>query len=284
MHTLTTISGMRAACDALRRSGKTLGFVPTMGALHEGHLSLVRAARAQCDAVAVSVFVNPAQFGPNEDFSRYPRQLENDSQMLAAEGVALMFTPGVEEMYPPGAATFVEVEGLSERNEGRMRPGHFRGVATVVSKLFHAVPADKAYFGQKDAAQCAVIRKMVRDLALPVEVVVCPIVREPDGLAMSSRNAYLTAEERQWATVLFRALTEVRRSFDAGERNASRLAETARAIFAQVPGVVPDYIEVLDPDTLLPVDVADRPTLVSVAARVGSPRLLDNIVLPGRAP
>jgi pantoate--beta-alanine ligase len=283
MKTLATVKEMRAACDSLRRSGRTLGFVPTMGALHEGHLSLVRAARAQCDAVAVSIFVNPTQFGPSEDFSRYPRQMEKDAAMLAAEGVELLFAPGVEEMYPAGASTFVEVGELSDRNEGRLRPGHFRGVATVVSKLFHAVPADKAFFGQKDAAQCAVIRRMVRDLAFPIEIVVCPIVREPDGLAMSSRNAYLSPDERRRATVLYRALTEVRRAFDSGVRDAARLAETARAVFAAA-GVEPDYIELLDPDSLLPVADALRPTLVAVAARVGTPRLLDNIVLPGDAP
>jgi pantoate--beta-alanine ligase len=283
MKTISTVREMRAACEALRRGGRGLGFVPTMGALHEGHLSLVRAARAQCDAVAVSIFVNPTQFGPHEDYSRYPRQPEKDAGMLAAEGVDLLFTPSVDEVYPSGATTFVEVEGLSERNEGRMRPGHFRGVATVVCKLFHAVPADKAYFGQKDAAQCAVIRRMVRDLAFPIEIVVCPIVREADGLALSSRNTYLTPDERRRATVLHRALCAVQRAFDMGERDAAGLAECARAVFTAA-GVAPDYIELLDPESLLPVADARRRTLVAVAARVGTPRLLDNIILPGDVP
>ena len=191
MRICNTIEDMRAACRAARRGGKRLGFVPTMGALHEGHLSLVRAARASCDAVAASIFVNPTQFGPNEDLAKYPRSFERDRDLLEKEGVELLFAPSVEEMYPAGAVTWVTVEGLSSKLDGRSRPGHFRGVTTVVAKLFHIVEPDAAFFGQKDAAQVAIIRRMVRDLNFPVEIVACPIVREPDGLAMSSRNAYL---------------------------------------------------------------------------------------------
>ena len=211
-----TIAEMRTASAQARRGGKRLGLVPTMGALHEGHLSLVRAARAQCDAVAVSIFVNPTQFGPNEDFSKYPRSFERDCELLEAEAVDLLFAPSVEEMYPQGAVTFVTVEGLSGKLCGRSRPTHFRGVTTVVSKLFHIIEPSVALFGQKDAAQAVIIRKMVRDLDLPVEIVVCPIVREADGLAMSSRNAYLDAEQRRAATVLHRALMQVQTLAEKG--------------------------------------------------------------------
>jgi len=205
----TTTNEMRAACCAARQGGKRLGLVPTMGALHEGHLSLVRAARASCDVVAVSIFVNPTQFGPKEDLAKYPRSFERDREQLEREGVDLLFAPAVEEMYRAGSATWVTVTHLSGKLDGRSRPGHFRGVTTVVAKLFHIVEPDVAFFGQKDAAQAAIIRRMVRDLNLPVEIVVCPIVREPDGLALSSRNAYLDAEQRKQALVLYRALVRV---------------------------------------------------------------------------
>ena len=211
-----TIAAMRAGCAEARRGGKRLGFVPTMGALHPGHLSLVLAARSRCDAVAASIFVNPTQFGPHEDFSQYPRSLERDRELLEAEGVDLLFVPSVEEMYPQGAVTFVTVEGLSEKLCGRSRPGHFRGVTTIVSKLFHIVEPSVAFFGQKDAAQAVILKQMVRDLDLPVEIVVCPIVREADGLAMSSRNAYLDAEQRRAATVLHRALMQVQTLAEKG--------------------------------------------------------------------
>ncbi|HEX7959484.1 MAG TPA: pantoate--beta-alanine ligase, partial [Terriglobales bacterium] len=197
-----TVAETRAAARAMKASGKKLGLVPTMGALHEGHLSLVRLAKQQCDAVAASIFVNPRQFGPKEDFAKYPRSFERDRGMLEAEGVDLLFAPAVEEMYPEGATTFVNVDGISERLDGVSRPGHFRGVSTVVAKVFHIVEPDKAFFGQKDAAQVAIIKRMVRDLDLPVEIVVGAIVREPDGLALSSRNAYLSAQERNKALVL----------------------------------------------------------------------------------
>jgi pantoate--beta-alanine ligase len=280
--TITTIAEMRAACAEARRGGKRLGFVPTMGALHEGHLSLVRAARARCDAVAVSIFVNPTQFGPTEDFSKYPRSFERDREMLEAEGVDLLFAPSVEEMYPKGAVTFVTVEGLSEKLCGRSRPGHFRGVTTVVSKLLHIVEPDLAFFGQKDAAQAVIIKKMVRDLDLPVEIAVCPVVREADGLAMSSRNAYLDAEQRRSATVLHRALMQVQSLVEKGEHRAAMLIDAALHVFGDEPAVRVDYVEIVDTETLDPVAEVSREALVAVAAFVGATRLIDNIVLPGR--
>ncbi|MGB9083384.1 MAG: pantoate--beta-alanine ligase, partial [Terriglobales bacterium] len=241
--------------------------------------SLVRAARAQCDVVAVSIFVNPTQFGPAEDLSKYPRQFERDCRLLEQEGVDILFAPSIEEMYPQGAISWVVVEGLSEKLDGRSRPGHFRGVTTVVAKLFHVIEPDAAYFGQKDAAQLAVIRRMVRDLDFPVEIVACPIVREADGLAMSSRNAYLNREERQRALVLQRSLQEARRQFDAGERLAARLIAAAKEVFVREPQVRLDYFEVVDPETLDPVERISGRTLVAVAAFVGTTRLIDNVVL-----
>src|SRR5271157_3215845 len=221
---IETILGMKSACRSVSRAGKRLGLVPTMGALHEGHLSLVRVAKSQCDVTAVSIFVNPPQFGPTEDFAKYPRTLERDSAVLEELGVDLLFVPSVAEMYPTGAKTNVEVSDLSGRLDGGSRPGHFRGVTTVVCKLFEIVRPDRAFFGQKDAAQVAVLRKMVHDLNMDVEIVVCPIVREPDGLAMSSRNAYLNPEQRKQALVLSRCLQEVKSAVDAGERDAKKLA------------------------------------------------------------
>lgn len=276
--TFTAISEMRAACRDAKQGGKRLGFVPTMGALHEGHLSLVRAAGERCDVVAASVFVNPQQFGPNEDFAEYPRDLERDSRLLATEGVELLFAPSTEEMYPAGAATAVYVEGLSERLCGRSRPGHFRGVTTVVAKLFNTVEPDAAFFGQKDAAQLAIIRRMVSDLDLTVEVIGCPIVREPDGLAMSSRNAYLSATERKQALVLSRALRKIEAEFAAGERAAGDLVEAGKAVVAKEPRAKLDYLEVVDPQTLEAVVNASG-ALVAIAAFVGGTRLIDNVVL-----
>ncbi len=274
-----TIEDMRAACRAVRRGGQRLGFVPTMGALHEGHLSLVRAAKTSCDVVAASIFVNPAQFGPNEDLAKYPRDFERDSNLLAQEGVELIFAPSVEEMYPPGAATWVTVEDLSGKLDGRSRPGHFRGVTTVVAKLFHIVEPDAAFFGQKDAAQLAIIRRMVRDLNFSVEIIACPIVRETDGLAMSSRNAYLDPVQRQQALVLRRALLRVQKSWEAGEREAATLAATGREEVAREKAVRLDYFEIVDPDSLDPVEKAGRGALVAVAAFVGTTRLIDNVLL-----
>jgi len=276
---LATIHETRAACRSERMQGKRLGLVPTMGALHEGHLSLVREAKARCDTVAVSLFVNPTQFGPNEDLAKYPRPYERDRELLEKEGVAILFAPSPEEMYPQGKATWVVVEGLSERLDGRSRPGHFRGVTTVVSKLFHIIEPDVAFFGQKDAAQSAVIRRMVSDLNFSVEIVICPIVREPDGLAMSSRNAYLNPDERQRALALHRSLNRVENEFRAGERNAARLIDAATKVFAPEPQIRLDYFEIVDPNTLDPVEQIERPALVAVAAYVGSTRLIDNRML-----
>jgi pantoate--beta-alanine ligase len=277
------ISETRAACRDARASGQRLGLVPTMGALHEGHLSLMRAARAQCDAVAVSIFVNPTQFGPAEDLSKYPRPFDRDRQLLEKEGVEILFAPPVEEIYANSnsndAATWVVVEGLSEKLDGRSRPGHFRGVTTIVCKLFHIVEPEAAFFGQKDAAQLAVIRRMVRDLDFAVEIVACPIVREPDGLAMSSRNAYLNPEERQRALVLHRSLQEVRQQFQGGERSAAKMVSAAQKVLAGEPQVRLDYFEIVDPNTLDPVERISQETLVAVAAYVGATRLIDNLVL-----
>jgi pantoate--beta-alanine ligase len=274
-----TIDDMRATSRAARHAGKRLGLVPTMGALHEGHLSLVRAAKAKCDAVAASIFVNPLQFGPTEDLAKYPRTFDRDVQLLEKESVDILFAPSPDEMYPSGAVTYVTVEGLSEKLCGKSRPGHFRGVTTVVAKLFHIVEPDLAFFGQKDAAQVAIIRRMVRDLNLPVEIAVCPIVREPDGLAMSSRNAYLSPQERKCATVLNRSLTEVKQRFDQGERNPARLIEAAKKVLAQEPTVRLDYFEIVDPSTLDCLPNLTGTALVAVAAFAGGTRLIDNIVL-----
>jgi len=279
MKVLATIPDMLAASRSVRREHKRLGLVPTMGALHEGHLSLVRAAKSRCDAVTVSIFVNPTQFGPNEDFAKYPRNFERDRELLHKEGVDFIFAPSVEEMYPAGAITWVTVEGMSDRLCGRSRPGHFRGVTTVVAKLFNIVEPDLAFCGQKDAAQAAIIRRMVRDLNLPVEIVVCPIVREPSGLAMSSRNAYLSAEQRQSALVLYGSLKEIARRFQSGERNAASLITAGKQIVAREPSLRLDYLEVVDPGTLEPLPTINRPALVAIAAFVGTTRLIDNVVL-----
>jgi pantoate--beta-alanine ligase len=281
MKICATISEARAACREARASRQRLGLVPTMGALHEGHLSLVRAAKTQCDAVAVSIFVNPTQFGPTEDLSKYPRQFAGDCRLLEKEGVDILFAPTVEEIYPKSndQVTWVVVEGLSEKLDGRSRPGHFRGVTTVVSKLFHIIEPEAAFFGQKDAAQLAVIRRMVHDLNFPVEIVACPIVREPDELAMSSRNAYLNREERGRALILQRSLQRAQQEFQAGERIAAKLISAAKAVFAREPQVVLDYFEIVDPATLDPVERISQTTLVAVAAYVGTTRLIDNLVL-----
>jgi pantoate--beta-alanine ligase len=278
---------MRSASRAARRAGKRLGFVPTMGALHEGHLSLVRAAKTACDVVAASIFVNPTQFGPNEDLAKYPRSFERDREFLEREGVELLFAPAVEEMYPnaadrsvrPTAVTWVTVEGLSDKLDGHSRPGHFRGVTTVVAKLFHVVEPDAAFFGQKDAAQVAIIRRMVRDLNLAVEIVVCPIVREADGLAMSSRNAYLDLEQRKRALVLHRSLMRVQGLAEAGERNAAKLLSAGREEVAREVSVRLDYFEIVDADMLDSVEDVSGGALVAVAAFVGSTRLIDNVLL-----
>lgn len=270
---------MRGASRAARVRGARVGLVPTMGALHKGHLSLVRAAREWCDFVAASIFVNPTQFGPNEDFSKYPRNLDRDCQMLEKEGLDVLFAPNADEMYPAGSVTWVEVEKMSERLCGKSRPGHFRGVTTVVAKLFNIVEPDAAFFGQKDAAQVAIIKRMVRDLNMAVEIQVCPIIREADGLAMSSRNAYLNSQERKSALVLYRSMLTAKNRFDAGERDASTLIDSAKAEFARNPEVRLDYFEIVDPDTLDPEPAINKRVLIAVAAFVGNTRLIDNILL-----
>lgn len=279
MRQIETVAEMKTACRAVTRGGQTLGFVPTMGALHEGHLSLVRASKANCDITAVSVFVNPLQFGPTEDLAQYPRTLESDSRLLRELGVDLLFVPSVAEMYPPGAQTRVEVTEISNRLDGASRPGHFQGVSTVVCKLFEIVRPDRAYFGQKDAAQCALLRKMARDLDMDVQIVVCPIVREPDGLAMSSRNVYLNPDQRKRALVLSRSLREVRSAAEAGERDAQKLLTIGTATIASEPAAKLDYFVIVDPDTLDPLEQVSPGMLVAVAAWVGTTRLIDNMLL-----
>ena len=282
MRSAKSIAEARAAIAELRAGGRTVGLVPTMGALHAGHLSLVRAARAACDAVVVSLFVNPTQFGPNEDFSKYPRTFDADCEMLRGEGVEVLFAPVADEMYAPGAVTFVAVEEISGRLDGESRPGHFRGVATVVAKLFNIVGPDKAFFGQKDAAQVAVLRRMVRDLNFGLELVVCPIVREPDGLAMSSRNRYLSADDRRHALVLHRALRRMEELADAGQTASDELVEAGRAVMAGEPAARLDYLRIVDPETLEDVSDVGRGALAAVAAWVGPARLIDNVLLPPR--
>ena len=279
MQILRTVQELREWTRADRYETNTIGIVPTMGALHAGHASLIRAARDSCGCVVVSIFVNPTQFGPNEDYARYPRSFDADCALAEAEGASLIFAPSVEELYPAGAATFVEVEGLSHRLDGKSRPGHFRGVATVVTKLLIATEADLAFFGQKDAAQVSVLRRMVLDLRLPAQIVVCPIVREPDGLALSSRNAYLNSEQRKQALVLSQSIRHVESLLASGERRAAVLIDSARSIFAPEPAVRIDYIEMVNWDTLLPAETAVPGTLFAVAAWVGTTRLIDNTIL-----
>ena len=279
MRKLETIAEMKSVCRGATRERKTLGLVPTMGALHEGHLSLVRTSRVQCEVTAVSIFVNPLQFGPSEDLGKYPRTLQRDAARLEELGVDFLFGPPVAEMYPPGAQTHVEVSELSGKLDGASRPGHFRGVATVVCKLFEIVRPHRAYFGQKDAAQVAVLRKMVRDLSIDVEMVVCPIVREADGLAMSSRNVYLSPTERKQALVLSRSLQQVKVAFVGGESDGQRLTDIGKQVIASEPGAQLDYFAVVNPDTLDPVGKVRPGTLVAVAAWIGTTRLIDNLLL-----
>ena len=263
----------------LRSEGKTIGFVPTMGYFHEGHLSLMRKARQECDVVVVSIYVNPLQFGPREDFNRYPRDIERDLKMAESVGVDIVFAPTDEEMYPEGYQTFVEVTELTRGLEGIHRPGHFRGVTTVVAKLFNIVLPHKAYFGEKDFQQLRVVQKMVRDLNFPVEIVPCPTVREEDGLAMSSRNTYLSPDERKAATILYRSLKAADELFKSGERNATRLKAKVWEVLATEPLVRPQYVEIVDVETLEPVYTVDRPSVILLAAFVGQARLIDEWVL-----
>ena len=280
MKILRTVSELRSWSREARHRGETVGLVPTMGALHAGHASLIRAAAASCRQVAVSIFVNPTQFGPNEDFARYPRTFDADCALAESAGANAVFAPSVDEIYPTAAATFVEVDGLSNRLDGLSRPGHFRGVATVVAKLLIAAEPDRAFFGQKDAAQVAVLRRMTLDLCLASEIVVCPIVREADGLALSSRNIYLSAVERTQALALSRAVREVEGLFAAGERKAAALLTAARAVMAAQPAIRIDYLELVDWATLEPQPVAASGSLFAVGAWVGATRLIDNTILP----
>lgn len=264
----------------LQRAGRTIGFVPTMGALHDGHLSLMREARAQSDVLIVSIFVNPTQFGPAEDFEKYPRNLDGDADLLGRENVDYLFAPSGTDIYPPGFSTYVIVEGLSEQLEGASRQGHFRGVATVVAILLNIVRPDVAFFGQKDAQQAAVLQRMVRDLAFDTKVVVLPIVREESGLALSSRNAYLNKEEKRAAIVLHYGLSAAASAFEKGERDGARLLQLVRSAIAAEPLARIDYISLNDAETLEPLEhIAERPALLSLAVYLGKTRLIDNMVL-----
>jgi pantoate--beta-alanine ligase len=279
MRILRTIAEMHAQSEAWRREGKRIGFVPTMGAFHEGHVSLMRQAREQCDVVIASLFVNPTQFNEASDLAAYPRNEAADAEMAGGAAVDVLFAPGAEEMYPAGFATTIAVGGLEDVLEGAMRgPQHFRGVATVVAKLFNIVAPHDAFFGQKDAQQVAVIKRMVADLALPVRIVVCDIVREADGLAMSSRNMRLKGDDRTRALALWRGLQAARQAYDRGERQASRIV-TAGTDAMAADGIEPEYFAVVDRGTLQPLATVDGDTLVAVAARVGPVRLIDNIVI-----
>jgi pantoate--beta-alanine ligase len=277
-----TVEWMKQVSQQAHLEGRLSGFVPTMGALHEGHMSLVRAAKAECRPVITSIFVNPTQFGPTEDLQKYPRTLEADRKKLEGAGVDYLFVPDAEEIYPPGFCTWVSVEGLSERLEGRSRPGHFRGVTTVVLKLLEIVRPRKAYFGRKDAQQVRLIRQMARDLHLDTQIVVCPIVREADGLALSSRNAYLRPDERHAATVLYRALEGARAAIARGERDALRLTAAMRETLRAEPLADPDYVELVDAETLEPVTRLRGACLALLAARFGAARLIDNLLIEER--
>jgi len=257
----------------------TVGFVPTMGYLHEGHLALVKQARMDNSTVIVSIYVNPAQFGPREDFGAYPREINRDLELLRGEGVDIVFVPSDEEMYPPEFSSWVDVEKVTERLEGASRPGHFRGVATVVAKLFNIVQPSRAYFGQKDAQQVMVIKRMVADLNMGVEVVVVPTVRESDGLAMSSRNIYLSPKERQAATILFKALTLARRLGQGGEKDAEKIRRQMTALIQKEPLAQIDYVSIADAETLEELNLLDRPAVASLAVRIGKTRLIDNMPL-----
>ncbi len=279
MQVLRTVTDLRQWSREQRKNGNTVALVPTMGALHAGHASLIRAAHDSGALVAVSIFVNPTQFGPNEDYATYPRSFDADCALAQSQGASVVFAPSVDELYPTGAATFVEVEGLSNRLDGLSRPGHFRGVSTVVTKLLLAAEPDLAFFGQKDAAQVAVLRRMVTDLRLASKIVVCPIVREPDGLALSSRNVFLSPAERAQAVSLNRAIHRAEEMIAEGERTAGLLISAADEIFAAQPDVSVDYIKLVDWATLEPVLTATPGSLFAVAAWVGTTRLIDNTIL-----
>ncbi|MFQ5925347.1 MAG: pantoate--beta-alanine ligase [Dehalococcoidia bacterium] len=276
MKVVATVAAMR---ELRSQQAGSVGFVPTMGYLHEGHLELVRRARAESQTLIVSIFVNPTQFGPREDLASYPRDPERDLALLEKEGVDFVFMPSAEEMYPQGFSSWVEVEKVTDRLEGAFRPGHFRGVATVVAKLFNIVQPTRAYFGQKDAQQLIVIKKMVSDLDMNLELIAVPTVRERDGLALSSRNTYLSPEERQAALILWKALSLARELWDKGEKSAHRLRQEMTSLIQGEPLAKIGYVSVADPDTLEELDEIDRPALVSMAVRIGGTRLIDNITL-----
>lgn len=276
MKTVVTLPELRQARQALP---EPVGLVPTMGYLHQGHVSLARKARQECASVVVSIFVNPTQFGPNDDLAAYPRDLPRDLGLLSSEGVDLVWTPTSEMMYPPGSQTWVTVEEVTKPLEGSARPGHFRGVTTIVAKLFNCVQPQKAYFGQKDAQQAAVIKRMVKDLNFPVEIVVCPTVREPDGLAMSSRNVYLNSGERAAATVLSRSLKAAKSAYESGERNAARLCKVMSDTIDREPLARPQYVSCADPDSLKELDLVTGKALLSMAVYVGKTRLIDNMLI-----
>ena len=279
MKIITTISEMQFASESFRQAGKTIGFVPTMGFLHEGHLSLMRTARQECDVVVVSIFVNPTQFGPQEDLGRYPRDEQGDRKKCESAGVDVLFMPGTAEMYPEKPVVFVTVEGIADMLEGAVRPGHFRGVATVVAKLFNIVKPQTAYFGQKDFQQCVVIKRMVKGLDFDIGIKVLPTVREADGLAMSSRNTYLSPEERHGSAVLFKALSEARALFLAGATDPEKLKNKIRAVIERETGFSIDYVEAADPENLEPLSVPSNKIVLLIAVRIGKTRLIDNIVL-----
>jgi len=279
MEIFSKIDDLKKKLKEERKKGKRIGFVPTMGYLHEGHLSLVRQSVKDNDLTVLSIFVNPIQFGPGEDFERYPRDIERDKRLLEKEGVNYLFFPTNEEIYPSGFKTFVEVAELGKKLCGKSRPGHFRGVTTVVLKLFNIVQPDKAYFGQKDAQQAIIIKKMVKDLNLDVEIVVMPIVREEDGLAMSSRNVYLNEEERKNATVLYKSLKEAERMIKEGERDAEKVINRMREIVMSYPKALIDYIEIVDTEELNPVNPIKGKVLIALAVYIGKARLIDNTIL-----
>jgi pantoate--beta-alanine ligase len=276
---ITDGQSLRAELFAARTAGLTVGLVPTMGALHEGHLSLVSASRAECDLTVVTVFVNPTQFGPGEDFARYPRDMDRDLSLLATRGSDLVFAPSPEEMYSPNHSTWIDVGPLGQELEGQLRPTHFRGVATIVMKLFQLAPANRAYFGRKDYQQTLVVGQMVNDLNVPIDVRVCPIVREPDGLAMSSRNAYLTAEEREQALALSRSLRLAQQLAAKGERDVTAIRREMQCELERPNGVDVQYIAIVADGTLTPVQTLDRPTTIALAATVGKTRLIDNTLI-----
>ena len=279
MREVASSAELRAATDAARASGAGVGFVPTMGALHAGHRALLARARAENDLVVASVFVNPLQFGPAEDLASYPRDREADLAVLTAERTDLAFLPAEGEVWPAPPEVRLQVGALADRLEGLVRPGHLDGVATVVAKLLHLVGPSRAYFGQKDAQQLAVVRRMVEDLAFPNEIVACPTVREPEGLAVSSRNAYLSASERERATALYRALSAARAAFQAGQRDPAAVEAAARDLLEDAPGVEPDYVALVDPATFEPAKQAEAGQVLATAARVGRTRLIDNVIL-----